>query len=173
MNSESSEGCVIMNGKLRNMATVYIKKNDKMLLLDRIGSKVVKRSWCGVGGHFEPDEVNDAKAAVLREMNEEIGLTQNDLDTLNLRYIALRLVKDELRINYYFFADLKDDAEMNYDCDEGILEWVSFDEVNSRKMPYTAQKVIAHYLETGINTTDFYSVTADDENVNIIPMGVS
>lgn len=162
-----------MNGKLRNMATIYIKKNDKMLLLDRIGSKVVQRSWCGVGGHFEPYEVNDAKAAVLREMNEEIGLTENDLDNLDLRYIALRHVKDELRINYYFFADLKEDAKMNCDCDEGILEWVSFDEVNNRKMPYTAQRVMAHYFETGMNTTDFYSVTVDDENVNIIPIGIS
>lgn len=162
-----------MNGKLRNMATIYIKKNGKMLLLDRIGSKVVKRSWCGVGGHFEPCEVNDAKAAVLREMNEEIGLTENDLVNLDLRYIALRLVKDELRINYYFFADLKENAKINYDCDEGILEWVSFDEVNSRQMPYTAQSVMAHYLETGINSADFYSVTVDDENISIIPMGVS
>lgn len=144
-----------------------------MLLLDRIGSKVVKRSRCGVGGHFESDEVNDAKAAVLREINEEIGLAENDLDNLDLRYIALRLVKDELRINYYFFADIKDSAKINYDCNEGILEWVSLDEVNGRKMPYTAQKVMAHYLETGINTTDFYSVAVDNENVNIIPMGIS
>lgn len=161
-----------MNGKLRNMATIYIKKNGKMLLLDRIGSKVVSRSWCGVGGHFESDEINDAKAAVLREMNEEIGIAENDLCNLDLRYIALRLVKEELRINYYFFADLKEDVNINYDCDEGILEWVSFDEVNDRKMPYTAQSVITHYLKAGINTKDFYSVTVDDENVNIIPMGV-
>lgn len=162
-----------MNGKLRNMATVYIQKDDKMLLLDRIGSKVVDRSWCGVGGHFEPNEVNDAKAAVLREMNEEIGLTEKDLYNLDLRYIALRLVKDELRINYYFFADLKNNAQINYNCDEGKLEWVSFDELNNRKMPYTAQKVIEHYLEIGIKTTDFYSVTVDDNNVNIFSMEIS
>ena len=162
-----------MNGKLRNMATVYIKKDSKMLLLDRIGSRVVKRSWCGVGGHFEPDEVNDAKAAVLREMNEEIGLTEKDLYNFDLRYIALRLVKDELRINYYFFADLKNNAQINYNCNEGKLEWVSFDELNNRKMPYTAQKVIEHYLETGIKTTAFYSVAVDDKNVNIFPMEIS
>lgn len=156
-----------MNGKLRNMATIYIKKDNKMLLLDRIGSRVVKRSWCGVGGHFERDELNDAKAAVLREMNEEIGLTKKDLDNLELRYIALRLVKKELRINYYFFADLKDNAKINYKCNEGKLEWVDFAEVNSRKMPYTAQRVMAHYLKTGINTSDFYSVSVDNENVNI------
>ena len=41
-----------MDGKLRNMATVYIRNGDKMLLLDRIGSKVVARSWCGIGGHL-------------------------------------------------------------------------------------------------------------------------
>ncbi len=162
-----------MNGKLRNMATVYIKKDSKMLLLDRIGSRVVKRSWCGVGGHFEPEEINDAKAAVLREMKEEIGLTEKDLYNLDLRYIALRLVKDELRINYYFFADLKNNAQINYNCNEGKLEWVSFDELNKRKMPYTAQRVIEHYLKIGINTDMFYSVTVDDKNVNIFPMEIS
>jgi len=59
-----------VNDQLRNIATIYIKNDNKILLLDRIGSKVVDRSWCGVGGHFEPNELNDAKAAVLREMNE-------------------------------------------------------------------------------------------------------
>lgn len=160
-------------GKLRNMATVYISKNNKMLLLDRIGSKVVGRSWCGVGGHFEPQELNDARAAVLREMNEEIGLSENDLEHLSLRYIALRMVKDELRINYYFFADLKNNAQINYNCNEGKLQWVSFHELNSRKMPYTAQLVIQHYIETGINTNDFYSVSVYDETVHFMPIGES
>lgn len=95
-----------MNGKLRNMATIYMKNDNRFLLLERIGSKVVDRSWCGVGGHFEPNELNDAKSAVMREMNEEIGIIEKNLNHLDLRYIALRIVKGELRINYYFFADL-------------------------------------------------------------------
>ncbi len=161
-----------MNGQLRNMATIYIKNDNKFLLLDRIGSKVIERSWCGVGGHFEPNEINDARTAVLREMNEEIGITKKDLKNLDLRYVALRIVKGELRINYYFFADLKENAQINYNCNEGILEWVSFDEANTKKMPYIAQKVIEHYLETGIDTKNFYSVTVADEKVNIISMGV-
>ena len=151
-----------MNGKLRNMATIYIKQNGKMLLLYRIGSKVVKPCWCGVGGHFKDNEVNDAKAAVLREMNEEIGLNEADLENLDLRYIALRLVKDELRINYYFFADLKENKEITQECDEGILEWVDMSKVNDRKMPFTAQYVIDHYLKTGINTDCLYSVSVND-----------
>lgn len=39
-----------MTGKLRSMATIYIKHNDEFLFLYRIGSKVVKPSWCGIGG---------------------------------------------------------------------------------------------------------------------------
>ncbi len=68
----------MINGELRNMATIYLKQNDKMLLLERIGSRVVKRSWCGIGGHFKSKELNDAKTCVLREMKEEIGIDIND-----------------------------------------------------------------------------------------------
>lgn len=162
-----------MNGKLRNMATVYIRKGSKMLLLDRIGSRVVKRSWCGVGGHFKKNELNDAKAAVLREMKEEIGLCEKDLANLALRYVTLRLVDDELRINYYFFADLTEGAIIKKHCKEGILEWVDINEINGRKMPYTAQYVIEHYLKTGINTNVLYCVIVDNEHVNITPLGIS
>ena len=161
------------NGTLRNMATIYIKDDDRMLLLDRIGSRVVKRSWCGVGGHFKGKEVNDARACVLREMKEEIGLKKKDLDNLKLRYIALRLVEEELRINYYFFADLKQGVKIKKHCPEGNLEWVDLDEINNRKMPYTAQRVMKHYIEVGINTNDFYCVTVDNDNVSINVLGIS
>ena len=61
-----------MNGKLRNMTSLYILKDDKVLLLYRQGSRVVNDKWVGsAGGHFEPEELNDARACVLREMQEE------------------------------------------------------------------------------------------------------
>lgn len=64
-------------GKLRNMASVYISCDDKMLLLYRQGSRVVNDVWIGsAGGHFEPNELNDAKACVLRELEEELSITE-------------------------------------------------------------------------------------------------
>ncbi len=58
-----------MEGKLRNMTSVYITKAGKMLLLFRQGSRVVNDVWTGsAGGHFEECELNDARACVLREM---------------------------------------------------------------------------------------------------------
>ena len=51
-----------LDGKLRNMTSVYISKQDKMLLLYRQGGRVVNDIWVGsAGGHFEANELNDAK----------------------------------------------------------------------------------------------------------------
>lgn len=57
-----------MNGKLRNMASLYISKGNKMLLLFRQGGRVVNNVWVGsAGGHFESFELNDARACVLKK----------------------------------------------------------------------------------------------------------
>lgn len=159
-----------MDGKLRNMTGVYITSKDKMLLLYRIGSKVVSPSWCCVGGHFEKDELNDAKAAMLRELKEEIGLTEADLTNLSLRYVAMRLKNSEIRLNFYFFAELKDGIEIGGKCEEGFLEWVSFEEVNSREMPYSAQLVIKHYMETGRFNNQLYAGIATSEGMEFVPL---
>ena len=52
-----------MDGKLRNMTSIYLyDENDRFLLLYRIGSRVVKKGYVGTaGGHFEKDELNDSK----------------------------------------------------------------------------------------------------------------
>ena len=52
-----------MDGRLRNMTSIYITNASKMLLLFRQGSSVVNNVWVGsAGGHFEDFELNDAKA---------------------------------------------------------------------------------------------------------------
>lgn len=145
-----------MQGKLRNMTSLYLIKGNELLLLYRIGSRVVAPSWCGVGGHFEKEELNDARAAVLRETEEEIGLKESGLVDLRLRYITLRNKNGEIRQNYYFFAGLAEGTEIAEKCSEGILEWVPFEEAVDREMPYTAKQVIAHYLSAGRDTEAVY-----------------
>ena len=149
------------------MATVYIRKGDEMLMLYRIGSKVVDECFCGVGGHFKEKEMKDAKAAVLREMKEEIRLTEKDLDNLSLRYIGLRNVGVELRINYYFFADLKDTAKLTMKCNEGILQWVPFDKLMEKEMPVTAKYCIEHFLPEGINNDKVYVITVNGDATSV------
>ncbi len=138
-----------MEGKLRNMTAIYISYNEKMLLLYRVGSRVVVPSWCGIGGHFEKDELNDAKAAMFREMKEEIGLSEHDIENLKFKYVTLRAKNGEIRQNYYFFADLKDNVVLKSDCSEGGLEWVDYDDVLKKEMPFTAKHMLEHYMSTG------------------------
>ena len=43
-----------MTGKLRNMTSIYLLKDDKVLLLFRKDGRVVSDVWTGsAGGHFE------------------------------------------------------------------------------------------------------------------------
>ena len=133
------------------------QKHWEMLLLYRIGSRVVAPSWCGIGGHFEAPELNDARAAALRELEEEIHLTEDSLKQLQLRYVTMRLKNGEIRQNYYFFAELKDGVLVDLRCDEGICEWVPYEDVMKRKMPYTAKFVVEHYLEKGRENADLYA----------------
>ena len=47
-----------MTGKLRNMTSIYLLKDDKVLLLFRKGGRVVSDVWTGsAGGHFEEFEL--------------------------------------------------------------------------------------------------------------------
>lgn len=155
-----------MNGKLRNMTSIYLFKKDKVLLLYRQGGSVVNNVWTGsAGGHFEKDELNDATACVLREMNEELGLHPEDIDGLALRYITLRNTNGEIRQNYYFFAELKEYVNDDLHSTEGTCKWFSKDEITSLEMPFTAKYVTRHYLKTGYATIELYVGVASNNGV--------
>lgn len=156
-----------MDGKLRNMTSVYLFKEEKVLLLYRQGGRVVNNVWTGsAGGHFENYELNDAKACVLRELNEELGLKPDDIEGLKLRYVTLRYTKGEIRQNYYFFARLKDSVNENLSSNEGICKWFDLWEIGSMEMPFTAKYVIEHYCKVGRMTEDLYGGIANPERVD-------
>jgi len=169
-----------MDGKLRNMTAIYLRCYDGMILLYRIGSRVVGNSYTGTaGGHFEQDELNDARACVLRELQEETGLGEVDLDNLAMRYMTLRLKNGEIRQNYYFFADLKEVVLKKWgltegglhesavaerkqvvldeiSSSEGRLEWVPNEKVLELEMPASAKHMMQHYLAVGKDTDAVY-----------------
>lgn len=156
-----------MDGKLRNMTTVYLFRGEKVLLLYRQGGRVANNVWTGsAGGHFKNHELNDAKACVLRELNEELGLQANDIEGLTLRYITLRSTKGEIRQNYYFFANLKGNIDENLSSNEGISKWFKTEEIRDLEMPYTAKYVMKHYFEIGCSTNTLYVGVANSDNVD-------
>ncbi len=68
----------------------------------------------------------------MREMQEELGITEDDIEDISLRYITLRHTKEEMRQNYYFFARPK----QNFDLvsNEGILKWFPMNELHELEM---------------------------------------
>ena len=158
-----------MNCKLRNMTSVYLVSDTGVLCLYRIGSRVVKDKYIGsAGGHFEPEELNDPTRCILREMQEELGLTEGDVEGLTLRYITHRLMKGEIRQNYYFFARLKTQKELT--SSEGKLQWFSFEEIPALNMPVSAKHMILHYLETGRFNDRLYAGITEENGTAFVPM---
>lgn len=152
--------------KLRNMTAIYLMNDGKLLLLLRQGSKVVNNVWIGsAGGHFEEWELNNPRACVLRELEEELSVTEEMLCDLQLRYITVRRAKGEIRQNYYFFANLKSDFNMKLESDEGILKWFELEELSDLEMPFSAKYMVEHYLSTGMHNDKMYVGVADGEKV--------
>ncbi|MBE6559700.1 MAG: NUDIX domain-containing protein [Ruminococcaceae bacterium] len=139
-----------MSPSIRPMTSVYLIRDESFLLLYRQGGRVVSDVWTGAaGGHFEEGEMRDPRACLLREMREEIGLTEADIEDLALRYITLRYVNGEIRQNYYFFARLKDGVSGDLHSTEGTLRWIPFTDALPLAMPVSAKYVVEHYLNTG------------------------
>lgn len=160
-----------MHETLRNMTALYLIKDERFLLLYRMGGKVVNNVYTGsAGGHFEEHELNDPKSCVLRELKEELGIGESELKHLSLRYIVLRKVGEEVRQNYYFFADLPQMPENGLYSNEGTLKWVSFDAVHSLEMPFSAKYMLEHYLSIGRYNNMLYGGIAGKDCVYFTEM---
>lgn len=145
-----------MNPGLRNMTSVFFIREDGLLCLYRIGSRVANNKYVGAcGGHFEESELKSPESCALREMHEELGLIPDDIEGLTLRYVTLRYYKGEIRQNYYFFARLKNESELT--STEGVLRWFTWRELEEIDMPLSARHMMDHYLKTGRFTDKCYA----------------
>lgn len=158
-----------MDGKLRNMTSLYIADETGVLCLYRVGSRVANNLYVGsAGGHFEKEELNDARACVLREAEEELGIRESDLLDLKLRYITHRLKNGEIRQNYYFFARQKQERVLA--STEGKLRWVPYEEVPALDMPMSAKHMILHYTAVGRFDDKLYCGITRQEGTDFVPM---
>ena len=156
-----------MDGKLRNMTSVFLFDRDGILCLYRIGSKVANQMYVGsAGGHFEKDELSDARACVLRELREELGLPEPP--GMKLRYVTCRLKNGELRNNYYFFAPY--DRTLPLESNEGTLHWFSWEEAKEIKMPVSARHMMDHYLAVGRFDEKLYGAMTEPGGSRFVEM---
>ena len=151
------------------MTSIYLLKDDKVLLLFRKDGRVVSDVWTGsAGGHFEEFELNDAKACVLREMNEELGLCEDNIRNLSLRYVTLRRTKGEIRQNYYFFAILNEEVSDDLVSNEGELKWFSLNKLDELEIleekVYGNNESLKNKYKNNFADRNFYDAIKESEN---------
>lgn len=137
-----------MNPTLRNMTSLFFVEEEGLWCLFRRGSRVANNKYVGAcGGHFEENELTSPENCVLREMEEELGLSPEDITGLTLRYVTLRYMGPEIRQNYYFFAGLTGKKALA--SREGDLRFFTWQELETIDMPVSARHMMDHYLKVG------------------------
>lgn len=137
-----------MNPSLRNMTSLFFVEEDGLWCLFRRGSRVANHKYVGAcGGHFEESELSSPESCVLREMEEELGLSPADIRDLTLRYVTIRYMEQEIRQNYYFFARLTGERQLR--SSEGDIRFFTWKELESIDMPVSARHMMDHYLNIG------------------------
>jgi 8-oxo-dGTP diphosphatase len=159
--------------KLRTIATAYLMNNEEFLLMKRSKDRKFKPGiWAGVGGHLEPHEINNPEEACLREIFEETGIDGKNLEGFKLKYIILRRSKEEIRIQYVYFAYSKT-RNINQ-TDEGELFWINKKELFDRDLSATTKETLKHYInfEDSIEDILVGTVSAEDNRplMNWVPV---
>ncbi|NOU93485.1 NUDIX domain-containing protein [Paenibacillus sp. LMG 31456] len=74
--------------KVRTMTGAFLFNGDAVLMLKRSeNKKIAPGLWACIGGHVEPNEMSHPETSCLREISEETGITEEQVDDLRLRYI--------------------------------------------------------------------------------------
>ena len=111
-----------------NTTLCYIEKDGAYLMIHRVKKKndMNHDKWIGVGGKFEPGE--SPFDCARREILEETGITVKDLKYRGI----VTFVSDLYGTEYMHLFTADDyDGDINYNCNEGKLEWVKKSDINS------------------------------------------
>ena len=129
---------------MKNTTLCYIEKDGAYLLMHRVKkiNDENKDKWIGIGGKFEAEE--SPYDCARREIFEETGLIA---DKLSYRGIVTFVSNDYGTEYMHLFVCKEFSGSINYDCDEGTLEWVKKDKVTELPI-WEGDKIFLSLLDT-------------------------
>lgn len=116
---------------LKKVAALCILRNGTSFLLLRRSKEPHLGKYIPIGGKLEPYET--PSRAACREIQEEANIT---VDELKLCGIMTETSPTRFNwVNYVYIADV--DNFVPSECNEGTLEWVSYDQIDKIATPTT------------------------------------
>ncbi len=138
----------------------YLEKDDSYLMLHRVSKKndINHDKWIGVGGHFEHAE--SPEDCLKREVQEETGLTLNSFEFRGI----VTFVSDDSEAEYMHLFTSKDFYGEMRECDEGKLEWVKIDKIESLEL-WEGDKIFLRLLK---EKSPFFSLKLVYKNGDLV-----
>lgn len=97
------------------MSTAFLFNGNKVLMMKKDSSRITDTVfWTGLGGHLEPDELNFPNRACIREIFEESGIQEEEIEELKLKYILLQIKDEEIRQQFVYFGKTKRTDYINF-----------------------------------------------------------
>ena len=127
-----------------NTTLCYIEKDGAYLMIHRVKkiNDMNKDKWVGVGGKLEEGE--SPFDCARREIKEETGIKVTDL---NYRGV-ITFVSDLYGTEYmHLFTVTEYEGEIDYNCNEGTLEWVKKEIVPTLPI-WEGDKIFFKLIET-------------------------
>ena len=147
-----------------NMAGIYLFYNNKILMMKRKKKDFNgEGKYFSIGGKFENDELNNPKKCILRELEEETGIKEKDLNNLQLKYVIFRNYDGVIVQNHFFFADLVNEVDLK-ECIEGTFEWVPIEDIFNKPLPISSKVCLEHYFKKGKNSSSVIIAASTNKN---------
>ncbi len=145
---------------MKETTLCYIQNNNKYLMLHRIKKEedVNKGKWIGIGGRVEDGE--GIEECVLREVNEETGLTLTSYQYRGIVYFKSDKYEDEKMHLYTADGYVGELTE----CNEGVLEWIDRDEMFNLPM-WEGDKIFLGLIRTD---TNFFELVLNYEGDKLV-----
>lgn len=141
----------------------FIRNGGDVLLMRRgMHKRVFPGYYNGIGGHVERHE--DARTGMLREIREETGLIVSDLQLRGVYNIDAG--EDAGIIVFIFSAESA--SRQVIDCDEGTLEWVALDAVNSLRLTEDIPVLLSKLFGNDASVTPFFAHVGYDSSDHMI-----
>ncbi|UKS27742.1 NUDIX hydrolase [Paenibacillus sp. HWE-109] len=134
--------------RMISTALLWNSRNELLMMKRSLSRTVSPGLWAAVGGHLEPNELNNPREACLREIWEETGIEHDEIQGLRLQYILLRLNGQEVRQQFFYIGTT--DVSPRIVTNEGDLHWIAKDQVLDRPVPFIFRSLLEHYFTVGL-----------------------